>query len=596
MTFERQIRRARVWIGFAAACEGLVLGLVFAAALLFIALLASKLVVAHVSWTLILIASAFIPVAVAIWRALLRWPRGSAAALAIDSSYGLKERFTTAWHMRGTHTPFANAILSDAERFAPGVRVLRITRPQVGRTAIYALLLVIAGAAIWKWLPERDLFGRKSALRAREVAAAAITKQVRDLASLQHNLEMHASGTTAPLEPSRKLAQDIADLQKQLEKPSPAGARDALAKLSSVADRVQQEKEKLERQSQQIKAGESGGNPQSSTDRLERALRHGDVAQAKAELERLKNQALGSGDAKTSEARQIGSDLSRTADSVGASDKLGKSLARAASSLQSGDAKGASASFNEAASALDEVAGMQEEARRLDAAMAQLERSKRELAAAAQAGEPGVANKPPSQNGSGSGQPGGSQSGSGGTGSQSGQTSGSATGSGGQSGSGTAGSAQASGGKSGGSGKGSGSGSGSGSSSGDGNSGPDWGRGTTNLGTEGGYDVAAKDGHNRQANRDSRWTEDFVKLYDPRQTAVKTQTQQATGKMGEGKFDFATQADAPATRETARTESRESLMSYKEAQKDAISREDIPPGYKDLVKRYFDSLDAPERR
>ncbi|MBA2669933.1 MAG: hypothetical protein H0U67_06140 [Gemmatimonadetes bacterium] len=118
--------------------------------------------------------------------------------------------------------------------------------------------------------------------------------------------------------------------------------------------------------------------------------------------------------------------------------------------------------------------------------------------------------------------------------------------------------------------------------------------GTTNLQDGGGYEAKPRSGENRQAARDSRWTEDFIKLYDARVTKTDGSIEQAKGKIGEGEFQYSVDVEGKARREAPRTGATQAFLDYREAQKDTLSQEDIPLGYKSFVKDYFDSIEPPK--
>ena len=106
--------------------------------------------------------------------AILNAPSAEAAAVAIDEKLGLKEKFSTALSVKGSADPFAQAVVLDAERTAGNVHLagrFPFEFPRAGYWCIWAA--VAALLALW-WMPEVDLFGRKTALQAKQQQQASV--------------------------------------------------------------------------------------------------------------------------------------------------------------------------------------------------------------------------------------------------------------------------------------------------------------------------------------------------------------------------------------------------------------------------------------
>ncbi|MCX7046527.1 MAG: hypothetical protein NTX50_13710 [Candidatus Sumerlaeota bacterium] len=88
----------------------------------------------------------------------------------------------------------------------------------------------------------------------------------------------------------------------------------------------------------------------------------------------------------------------------------------------------------------------------------------------------------------------------------------------------------------------------------------------------------------------SQWREHFYKLYEARALETQGKVERVTGKMGEGEFDGSVSVTGQAKRSDAQTAPSQVFMRYSESQKDALSKENIPPGVKTFVKGYFDAL------
>lgn len=195
------------------------------------------------------------------------------------------------------------------------------------------------------------------------------------------------------------------------------------------------------------------------------------------------------------------------------------------------------------------------------------------------------------QNGQGGGQQG--QSG------QSGQAG--QSGSGGQSASGASG-----GGQSGSAGSGASASSGQGSSGGAaasgaspgsaaGGGGSDWGVGSTNLEQGGGASSPREpSASSRQAAGASReWEEKFMSLYRERSIQARTFDGKVQGQRGEGPELGWRSTEAPVERRRATAAEGDLFMETRSREKQSLDQQDIPFEYKDSVRRYFDSIEAP---
>lgn len=122
-----------------------------------------------------------VSVALAAAYALWRRPSRHDAAVAIDEKLGLKEKFSTALHVRASKDPFAAAVVRDAEQTAESVSLQNQFRPTFPKPFIAAIIVgVLAGLATK--LPAFDLFGaeenRKNAA-AQQRAEAEVRDQVK---------------------------------------------------------------------------------------------------------------------------------------------------------------------------------------------------------------------------------------------------------------------------------------------------------------------------------------------------------------------------------------------------------------------------------
>lgn len=571
MLFERKIASARRWMWYAALANGAAWGLVPGVCASLAAVLCAKLALPQLAAPWLWAPPCCTLLIGALWSMARHHTTREVAALAIDARFGLKECFISALHASRAQHAFSPAIVAQAERVASAVSPRSIGTIRIRTPMLASVLVAVVAGAVLRYAPEGDVFGRKSALRALERSKVVVAATAPKLEAVKHMLTDTRSGAL-PTTTVQRLAVDMDELRRQFGQAQPPGPRDALARLSSLADKIAVEKEQL-RSGAVATVGKLPIAPERQTARLERALRRGDTDAAREEIKRLAQKAAAASTAGTSETAELGRELASLGQAVDGQENLAASLARAGEALQRGEAANAGKALDDAAQSLTEMDRARQEIARSDEALDRLDASKRELAEADESqntqqpseGTAGQAPQGQSNTGEGSGQQGGQQGGA-------------LTGQSGQSGAGQTAAA---------SGKGQGTG-------GEG-LGPDYGIGSTNLDAGKGYEVENKTGMSRQADRDSRWTEEFIKLYDPRSIATKAQDQKVRGKLGEGRSSGSVPVPGSPGTEAPRVAATRALLDYTQAQKDSLANEDIPPGYKEYVRNYFDSIEPPRK-
>lgn len=202
---------------------------------------------------------------------------------------------------------------------------------------------------------------------------------------------------------------------------------------------------------------------------------------------------------------------------------------------------------------------------------------------------PGASQGDGGQQGGQSGQQGGQ---SGGQSGQSGQSGGQQGGGGAQPG--QAGAAAASGGGQ----ASSGSAGAAGGQSGSGGAGgpTDWGVGSTNLEQgEGGRPTGGEQGGRQAAGEKSGWEERFMSLYRERSIEAQNIDGQVQGQYGEGEELGWRSVDGEVERRAPTALQGDLFTETRIREKQSLDQQDIPFEYKDSVRRYFDSIEVPNR-
>jgi hypothetical protein len=108
---------------------------------------------------------------------LIRRPSSQEAAVKIDETLGLKEKFSTALYARGVSDPFASAAVLDAEKTAGEVSLykrfpVRFPRQAIATLAMFALAFLVA-----LFMPTLHLFSKPKTADSRRVANAVQAHQ-----------------------------------------------------------------------------------------------------------------------------------------------------------------------------------------------------------------------------------------------------------------------------------------------------------------------------------------------------------------------------------------------------------------------------------
>ncbi len=89
-------------------------------------------------------------------------PSREYAAVAIDEKLALKEKFSTALHVRQMADPFAQAVVRDAERTAETVHLggqFPLSMPRAGYGAVFVAVMAVLA---FMFVPQMDLLGKEA--------------------------------------------------------------------------------------------------------------------------------------------------------------------------------------------------------------------------------------------------------------------------------------------------------------------------------------------------------------------------------------------------------------------------------------------------
>lgn len=228
-----------------------------------------------------------------IW-ALIRRVSPLQAAIEIDTRARLKERISTAWSVRDSHDPFAEAVAHDAEKVVAALRVQSHVPYQAPREWPWPLAIVAAAAMLYAFLPQWNLLA--SARGDQERANAADMVAAKQIAV---SVRQQSQRIKQRLENKPELKNLLGTLDK-LDIPENPGMkpddlrRDVVKKVESVRDQIRQkltsnEMKMLEALKRDLAKLDTPRGDDAAA-KLAQALAQGDMQKARKAMERLKQE------------------------------------------------------------------------------------------------------------------------------------------------------------------------------------------------------------------------------------------------------------------------------------------------------------------
>ncbi len=466
------------------------------------------------------------------------------AAVAADERLGLKERLSTALQfLGGGPSPLVPALAADAEAAARTIdprQAWPVRAPRQWR------MLAVAGAVFvgLYFVPQQSLLispGRRAVKETMKREGKRLQKIAKDL---------RAKATARDLKTSKRVAKELEKLAKELAR-AKMRKKQALLKTGALTRKISEEQKRLAwrntRQTMRAALSKLGKVPLESkaAKDLARSASQRDLEQAAAKLKELAKK-LQRGDLTPDEQKKLAKDLEKLSAQLAGSPlgAVASSLSDAADALSSGKCRKAAAALQQASQQASAAAKQMADQQTVQS---MADEAKMCQQAIAQADQPC-----PHCGGKGCSM----CQGTGKRGCCSGR------GQGGRRASGTRSS-----------------------------SGTFAGHGTTNLEQKGG----PMPGYQGEPKMDDptkhpKWEEKFQSIYAPEHIDVTTQDTRVKGQRTEQGKTYTTIVRSAPEKQPAFAPYYEVYQDYEAAAEDALSREDIPRGYKTYVRDYFDSL------
>ena len=341
--------------------------LFFLASAIAVLVLADKLV--HLGWTLLAISCGLAAAGVLAWLAVTR-RRVSAfyAAERIDSVFGLQERVSSAFWMRraaqeggqlrtrrpppAPTEPMLPALLTDAGKHVDEIDParFRFTAPREIRW-LPIPLLCIAGLL---FVQPVDLLGRRQQDERKKAEKVEVKRQAAHLQVKAQELLKRAERDKLP--DAKKLAWQMQKLAEELAK-SPDLKKDAMLKIAKLSDEAQRLKEQAARAQKFDKQGMGKSekldgkiaemkDAKKAMQSLADALAGGDMQKASDAMKEL-SQKLQEGKLSDAEAKKLGEALQELAKNMPAGDQLTQQLQQLGDQLARNGGKDADKSLEQ---------------------------------------------------------------------------------------------------------------------------------------------------------------------------------------------------------------------------------------------------------
>jgi len=300
---QRVLKRAAIRLAFQRMLSSLVLTLTLAGAALLAMRVLERGGVFATDWNNAVIIAASTAFVASLFWVIFKLPNREGTARLVDDAAGLKESLSTALAVEIKTDAWSQAAVADAVRKARGLSVSR-TFPWAAPRRWPVPLVAIALFLLAGFLPSFDLLGDAEASEDSQQNIRAIEAAQAEVKSI----ETKVSETLKKLGIEDSL--DEFDAQAELEKPQkPAEIRrQALAKLTSVQDRLEELREEKKGDSLEALKSRLRDLKQGSKGPLEdfnKAMQKGDFQGAKAALEDLK-QRMNDGSLSEQQKKQLG--------------------------------------------------------------------------------------------------------------------------------------------------------------------------------------------------------------------------------------------------------------------------------------------------
>lgn len=248
------------------------------------------------------------------WAMIRRAPRLDVAR-QLDEAAGLRESISTALTVEQSTDPWAKVVVESARERAAGLDVARALPVRAPRQWPVPMSMALALGVLWFSVPNMDVFGAMKKKQAEDQARQEIIQVKAEVKQNDEKLEELLRKAGVELKKDESEASLAAD-QKPLSADDIRKA--AMQRLTDIRDQLEQRKSgeqaaRLESMKQMMRQlRQPGPGP---LENLSRAMQKGDFAQAKEELEKLRQQ-MQSGSMSAEQKEQAAKQMEKLAEQL----------------------------------------------------------------------------------------------------------------------------------------------------------------------------------------------------------------------------------------------------------------------------------------
>lgn len=362
----RKVRRVQRRMALNRFLDAWTISLLLAASLLAVFVLVDKVIYVGVDPLLAFGAALGLSVAMAGVLAWLRRPRFLSAAIQADEQMGLKERVSSVLAIEAFETDMEKALYDDTLARVQRLSLAEAAPIELPRRARFVPVPVVA-AILALFLPTWDLLERKVAADKTAATVAEVQKVAEELKKKVNELKEKTKGQE--MAEVQKIVSEMekltAEMKKGIQKKD-----DAMAKLSSLADKAKQRQDQLADKKSMANELKSAASKMEGKDQNEMAkkLQQGKFGEVAKELEQ-KMKDLQDGKLSEEQKQQLAKDmqdLSNAMKDMPGLQSMQKAAENAGQQLQSMDPKGME-------QALSNMKGMQQQLSDLDKSLSESE-------------------------------------------------------------------------------------------------------------------------------------------------------------------------------------------------------------------------------
>ncbi len=329
----KSIHQAKIRMRVNLFLRSLVQGILVLAGLLIIPAIAIRLM--DLAWNpFLLMWGLVLSIPYALIRVYLAGIDDTTASLEVDERFGLYERISSAWALRSQSNPMVHLLQADAKHTADHIRVRERFPIELPKKSPAIFVPLILFAAICLWLPPIPKSEAKLPAK-KELKEEILEKEKAEEVAKILKKETPMVGEKEDIQPATGIAelrQPLSELAQKLEKEKMT-QKEALSELSNEQRKLENKKERLAQLNQAKSQLSKDLEQQKFTKEMRESLSEGKYSEAAQGLKSLA-QEMAEGSLSSAELEQLGSELESLSKALEGNPDLQKSLEEALDALK----------------------------------------------------------------------------------------------------------------------------------------------------------------------------------------------------------------------------------------------------------------------